>query len=78
MKNIFKRREKTERREKNLSSHLSCASPVAWLVGILVTGSLSLAIVDVDSRAAFADLAKVGLCGYIALLMPHPGSSHNR
>jgi hypothetical protein len=37
---------------------------------ILVIGSLRLALLDEDSRTTFSDLAKVGVGGYIGLLMP--------
>lgn len=40
------------------------------IVLLLVSGSLALAFIDKDSRAAFADLAKVGVGGYIGLMMP--------
>jgi len=40
------------------------------IVLVLVSGSLMLAVIDKDSRSAFADLAKVGVGGYIGLLMP--------
>ena len=40
------------------------------IVLLLVTGSLALAFIDKDSRASFADLAKVGVGGYIGLMMP--------
>lgn len=43
---------------------------LAMIVMILVCGSLSLALIDKDSRSAFADLAKVGVGGYIGLRMP--------
>lgn len=48
---------------------------LAIIVLILVSGSLSLALIDKDSRSAFADLAKVGVGGYIGLLIPRKKSS---
>jgi hypothetical protein len=36
----------------------------------LVIGSFALAWVDKDIRVTFADLAKVGVGGYIALMVP--------
>lgn len=36
----------------------------------LVAGSFALAWVDKDIRVTFADLAKVGVGGYIALMVP--------
>lgn len=36
----------------------------------LVVGSFALAWVDKDIRVTFADLAKVGVGGYIALMVP--------
>ncbi len=43
---------------------------LAGIMLILVGGSLTLAVIDKDSRSAFSDLAKVGVGGYIGLLMP--------
>ena len=40
------------------------------LVLILLVGFLGLAIVDESYRPAFADLAKVGIGGYLAMLIP--------
>lgn len=43
---------------------------LAAIVLVLVSGSLALAWIDKDSRSAFTDLAKVGVGGYIGLLIP--------
>jgi hypothetical protein len=40
------------------------------VVALLVGGSMVLAVVDKDYRANFADLAKVGLGGYVGWMMP--------
>ncbi|NJN12182.1 MAG: hypothetical protein HC815_31170 [Richelia sp. RM1_1_1] len=40
------------------------------LVIILLIGFLTLAILDESYRPAFADLAKVGIGGYLAMLIP--------
>ena len=40
------------------------------VVLVLVSGSFILAIVDRDYRAAFADLAKIGVGGYLAQIIP--------
>jgi hypothetical protein len=40
------------------------------VVILLVGGSMFLAAVDKDYRASFADLAKVGLSGYMGWMMP--------
>ena len=48
---------------------------LAVIVLILVSGSFSLALIDKDSRSAFADLTKVGVGGYIGLLIPRKKSS---
>ena len=40
------------------------------IVLILVVGSLALAIMDANFRPAFADLAKVGVAGYLGWMMP--------
>ncbi len=40
------------------------------IVLILVVGSLALAILDANFRPAFADLAKVGIAGYLGWMMP--------
>lgn len=40
----------------------------------LVVGSFALAWVDKDIRVTFADLAKVGVGGYIALMVPAGGN----
>lgn len=42
----------------------------AVIVLILVSGSLSLAMIDKDSRSAFSDLSKLGIGAYIGLLIP--------
>jgi hypothetical protein len=44
------------------------------IVLILVIGSLAIAVIDKDSRPTFTDLAKVGVGGYIGLLMPRRNS----
>ena len=41
-----------------------------FVVLALVIGSFALACIDKDARATFADLAKVGVGGYIGLMMP--------
>jgi hypothetical protein len=41
-----------------------------FVVLTLVIGSLILAVIDQNSRATFADLAKVGVGGYIGLMKP--------
>ena len=41
-----------------------------FVILVLVIGSFALAWVDEDARATFADLAKVGVGGYIGLMMP--------
>lgn len=43
---------------------------LAAMMLVLVSGSLALALLDKDSRSAFTDLAKVGVGGYIGLLIP--------
>lgn len=43
---------------------------LAPVVLLLVMGSLAIAIIDESSRPAFTDLAKVGVGGYIGLMMP--------
>ena len=40
------------------------------VVLILVVGSLILAVMDENFRPAFADLAKVGVGGYIGWMIP--------
>jgi hypothetical protein len=40
------------------------------VVLILVVGSLLLAVMDANFRPAFADLAKVGVAGYLGWMMP--------
>jgi hypothetical protein len=40
------------------------------VVALLMGGSMFLAVVDKDYRASFADLAKVGLGGYVGWMMP--------
>lgn len=42
------------------------------VVLILVIGSLVLAVMDAQLRPAFADLAKVGVAGYLGWMMPRP------
>lgn len=58
----------------NNKSHVK-SEILAVIVVILVSGSLSLALIDKDSRSAFTDLAKVGVGGYIGLLIPRQKSS---
>ncbi|MBD1863028.1 MULTISPECIES: hypothetical protein [Trichocoleus] len=41
-----------------------------FVILVLVIGSFALACIDEDARATFADLAKVGVGGYIGLMMP--------
>ncbi|HYX19177.1 MAG TPA: hypothetical protein VE944_33480 [Nostoc sp.] len=40
----------------------------------LVLGSLGIAILDPQFRPAFADLAKVGIAGYLGWMIPHSPS----
>ena len=40
------------------------------VVFVLVSGLLTLAIIDVNCRPAFLDLAKVAVGAYIGLLIP--------
>ena len=40
------------------------------VVALLMGGSMFLAVVDKDYRTSFADLAKVGLGGYVGWMMP--------
>lgn len=40
------------------------------LVILLVSGALGLAIVDRQYRPSFANLAEIGLAGYLAQLIP--------
>lgn len=40
------------------------------IVLILVIGSLYLAVADRSFRSAFADLAKIGIGGYLGQLIP--------
>lgn len=42
----------------------------------LVVGSFILALIDKNIRITFADLAKVGVGGYIALMVP-PGNNRS-
>lgn len=41
-----------------------------FVILVLVMGSFALAWIDESARATFADLAKVGVGGYIGLMMP--------
>ncbi|MBD2121370.1 hypothetical protein [Trichocoleus sp. FACHB-262] len=41
-----------------------------FVILVLVIGSFALACIDENARATFADLAKVGVGGYIGLMMP--------
>jgi hypothetical protein len=43
------------------------------VVVCLLSGSLYLAIADINYRPSFADLAKVGLGGYLGQLVPRKG-----
>jgi hypothetical protein len=43
---------------------------LASIVSTLVLGSLALAIIDENYRSTFVDLAKVGVGGYIGLMIP--------
>ena len=45
-------------------------SVLSTVVLILVVGSLGLAILDENYRPTFADLAKVGVGGYIGWMIP--------
>jgi hypothetical protein len=51
-----------------------CCTPkpdiLPFMVLALVIGSFALAWIDQDARATFADLAKVGVGGYIGLMRP--------
>ena len=40
------------------------------VIVILLAGFFALAILDESYRPAFADLAKVGIGGYLAMLIP--------
>jgi predicted CDP-diglyceride synthetase/phosphatidate cytidylyltransferase len=40
------------------------------VVLILIVGSLTLAVLDVNYRQAFADLAKIGISGFIGWMAP--------
>lgn len=44
----------------------------------LIIGSFALAWVDKDIRVTFADLAKVGVGGYIALMVPAGSERRDR
>jgi len=44
----------------------------------LIIGSFALAWVDKDIRITFADLAKVGVGGYIALMVPAGSDRRDR
>lgn len=46
---------------------------LSFVVLGLVSGSFILSWVDKDVRDTFADLAKVGVGGYIALMVPAKG-----
>lgn len=46
---------------------------LSMVVLSLVVGSFALAWIDRDIRVTFADLAKVGVGGYIALMVPAGG-----
>lgn len=37
---------------------------------LLILGAFVLALIDRENRAAFADLAKVGLAGYVGMQIP--------
>lgn len=52
---------------KNLFDKLQTRSLV---VLVLVFGSFILAVIDRDYRVAFADLAKIGVGGYLAQIIP--------
>jgi hypothetical protein len=54
------------KRNRNLAKN----EILSFIMLIFVIGSLTLALLDKDSRAAFSDLAKVGVGSYIGLLMP--------
>lgn len=47
------------------------------VVALLVGGSMALAVVDKDYRPNFADLAKVGLGGYVGWMMPRASKGEN-
>lgn len=40
------------------------------LVMMLVAGGFSIAVMDADFREAFADIAKIGIAGYLGQLSP--------
>lgn len=42
----------------------------SFVVISLLAGSIYLAVIDRNYRTAFADLAKIGLGGYLAQLIP--------
>ena len=52
---------------KNFFERLQTRSLV---VLVLVLGSFILAVIDRDYRVAFADLAKIGVGGYLAQIIP--------
>lgn len=56
---------------RKISDRLSTRSVV--VLGLLA-GATTLAILDADFRPAYADLAKIGLGGYLAQLVPGKGN----
>jgi hypothetical protein len=42
------------------------------IVAILLLGFLAISVIDAQYRSAFADLAKVSVGGYLAVLIPVP------
>lgn len=63
----------------NVNTYLNCMKlqdfrfkdgVLGLIVFVLVSGLLTLAIIDVSCRPAFLDLAKVAIGAYIGLLIP--------
>lgn len=56
--------------DKIMPRSSSRESLLTAVVIFLVTGTFFLSIIDKDCRIVFSDLAKIGVGGYIGLLMP--------